>query len=257
MVHRHLESWKPPIFTFGNATSPAAVIRRFFDLQAGSIWRDLTVLLHSSSGTVLDVGCGAQPYRGLLPPSVSYIGIDTSDAKENFGYEIPDTRYFQGAIWPVDDGSIDTVLCTETLEHILKPKQFLLEAARCLKSGGNLILTVPFSARWHYIPHDYWRYTPSSIEYLLKENGFENVEVYARGGALTVACYKCIALLLPLLLPQTSKLIVKWSLRLAGMVFMPLLIILAGMGTLSLNGSGGDDCLGYTVIARRVLEESQ
>lgn len=255
MVHRHAERWKPPVFTSGNAESVGAVIRRFFDLQAGSIWRDLKVILGSTAGTVLDVGCGAQPYRGLLPSEVSYIGIDTADAKANFGYEIPDTRYFDGTIWPVEDASVDTVLCTETLEHILQPKQFLLEAGRCLKPGGQLVMTVPFAARWHYIPFDYWRYTPSGLEHLLVKSGFGEVEVYARGGVVTVACYKCMALILPLLLPQTANLLLKWCLRLFGLLFIPLLILLAALGTLSLNGQGGDDCLGYTALAKRKTEE--
>ena len=69
---------------------------------------------------------------------------------------MPDTKYYQGTRWPIADGSVDLVLCTETLEHVPEPSGFLDEAFRCLTHDGRLLVTVPFSARWHYIPHDYW-----------------------------------------------------------------------------------------------------
>ena len=155
-------------------------------------------------GTLVDVGCGAQPYRSLLHPTVEYIGIDIAEAEERFGYLNADTRYFTGDTWPVDDATADTLLATELLEHVVDPSVFMREAHRSLKPGGKLILTVPFAARWHFIPHDYWRFTPSSLELLLGENGFENPRIYARGNELTVASYKTMALILPLLFPQHS-----------------------------------------------------
>src|SRR5205823_816394 len=104
-------------------------------------------LLPPRRGTLLDVGCGAQPYRPLLSAEVVYIGLDTADAKGHFGYETPDTRYYAGDTWPVADEEADTVLCTETLEHVREPRPFLAEAYRCLRPGGSLLLTVPFAAR--------------------------------------------------------------------------------------------------------------
>jgi len=37
--------------------------------------------------------------------------------------------------------------------------------------------------------------------------------------------------------------------RLLGLVFVPALIVLAIVANLSLRAEGGDDCLGYTVVA--------
>lgn len=72
LVHCASEQWRPPMFhpTVTGWQEFASAIRRFFDLQAGSIWNDLAVVLPKVRGTLLDVGCGAQPYRGLLlsPP---------------------------------------------------------------------------------------------------------------------------------------------------------------------------------------------
>ena len=253
MVEAASESWRPQLFgeTTTRLSRLLVAARRFFDVQAGSAWRDLRGVLPSLRGTVLDVGCGAQPFRSLVNPHATYQGIDTDEAKAHFGYEMPNTTYFSGDIWPVVTGSANVVLCTETLEHVFDTRRFLGEAARCLAPGGTLLLTVPFAARWHFIPYDYWRFTPSSLNQLLAAAGFQNVGVYARGNACTVACYKLMTLLLLLLMPQTASRISRFLLRLAGVVFLPLFVLLAVAANLSLGGRGGDDCLGYTVLAVR------
>jgi SAM-dependent methyltransferase len=247
------EHWQPPPFTRldGPTSRAIASVRRLLDVQASSIWSDLAGELKTVRGTLLDVGCGAQPYRTLVPASVQYIGIDSADAKERFGYDIPDTKYFTGNRWPVGDVIADTVLCTETLEHVLDPLDFLAEAMRSLRPGGRLILTVPFAARWHYVPFDYWRFTPSGLKHLLHKSGFTNVEVYRRGNALTVACYKVIALILPLLMPPREGFMHRFVMRAGGLVLSPLLAASVAVARLSLLQDGGDDCLGYTVLARR------
>ena len=207
LVNRTTDSWRPPTFhqPVTRRDRVRNMIRRFFDLQAGSIWRDVAVELPKVRGRLLDVGCGAQPYRELLPTDVVYLGIDTIDAKRNFGYNSSDTVYYAGHIWPVEAESIDVVLCTEALEHVPEPAAFLREMHRCLRPGGRAILTVPFAVRWHFIPHDYWRFTPTGLNRLLQQACFTDIRVYARGNALTVACYKGEALILPFLFPQDGS----------------------------------------------------
>ncbi len=68
---------------------------------------------------------------------MAYRGIDTSDAKARFGYDVPDTHYFEGKDWGVEDGSFDTALCTEVLEHIPDPAAFLpAPTAACVRGGA-------------------------------------------------------------------------------------------------------------------------
>jgi SAM-dependent methyltransferase len=252
MVDATSETWRPQLFvaTTSRLSLLLAAVRRFFDIQAGSAWRDLSAVLPSLQGTVLDVGCGAQPFRSLINPHATYLGIDTDGAKAHFGYEMPNTTYFSGDVWPVADSSVDVVLCTETLEHVLDTRRFLTEASRCVAAGGTLLLTIPFAARWHFIPYDYWRFTPSSLNYLVTATGFHSVRVYARGNAYTVACYKVMTLLLLLLMPQTASKVLGLLLRLVGLVFLPFFVLLAVVANVSLS-YGGDDCLGYTVLAIR------
>jgi hypothetical protein len=120
---------------------------------------------------------------------------------------------------------------------------------RCLRPGGRLILTVPFAARWHYIPHDYWRFTPSGVRLLLDRAGFTDVAVFGRGNERTVACYKLLSLLLPMAFPQDDP----GSLRMhpVAVLVLPLIVVLAVIGNRSLRLPQGDDCLGYTVFATR------
>ncbi len=53
-------------------------LRRFLDLQYASIYRDIAFLARRMRGDVLDVGCGAQPFRHLLAGKCIYRGIDSS-----------------------------------------------------------------------------------------------------------------------------------------------------------------------------------
>lgn len=245
------EHWRPPTHRAGPSvlTRGVAVLRRFFDIQEASIWRDLARLLPTVTGTVVDVGCGAQPFRRLLPEGTSYCGIDRADAKAHFGYAVPGVVYYEGDQWPLEDSAADVVLCTEVLEHVFDSAAFLDEARRCLRANGALLLTVPFAARWHYTPHDYWRFTPSSLTLLLGRAGFDDVRVYQRGNPVTVAAYKAMALLLPIVMPQTSHTALRVALLVPGVLAMPLLAGLALLAQLSLSFDYGDDCLGYTVLA--------
>lgn len=228
-------------------------LRRFADLQFGSIWRDLVVLLPEVRGALADVGCGGQPFRDLLHPEVRYIGVDIAAADEKFGYEAPDTRLIRGELLPLADGEVATVLCTETLEHVLEPRPFLRELARSLVPGGRLILTVPFAARWHFIPYDYWRYTPSGLGKLLAEAGFGDVRIYARGGALAVAAYKVLGLVLLWLAGRGGQGVAGLPWRVLGVCLLPLSITAMVAGNLGIRYPGpGEDTLGYTVLARKV-----
>ena len=70
------------------------------------------------------------------------------------------------------------------------------------------------------------------------------------GNPLTVACYKVMALNLMLLLGSDERRpsVLK---RVLGVALLPLLGVVAGVANLSLSQDWGDDCLGYTVTARR------
>ncbi len=186
-----------------------------------------------------------------MGPQLRYRAIDIKSSLAAFGYHASDAVYFDGDQWPVATNSVDTVLCTEVAEHLYEPGVLFAESFRCLKKSGRLVLTVPFAARWHFIPHDFWRFTPSSLDRLLGNAGFKNLRIYARGNALTVLCYKALSLLLPpLVAPRESR--TKSLLWITlGITFLPVTLLAASVGAMSLKMQGGNDCLGYTVLAER------
>jgi SAM-dependent methyltransferase len=82
----------------------------------------------------------------------------------------------------VADGSIDSCLLTEVLEHCPDGLAVLKEISRVLKPGGFLFLTVPFIWPMHTVPHDEYRYTPFALRRLLERSGFPDPEIEATGG---------------------------------------------------------------------------
>ncbi len=110
---------------------------------------------------------------------------------------------------------------------------------------------MPFAARWHFVPYDYWRPTPSALDYLLRGAGLVDVGVYGRGNQLTVACYKGMAFVFSLLSPQPSNAAFEWLCRALGALGLPVMVALAVLANLTMGWQGAVDFLGFTVTARR------
>jgi glycosyltransferase involved in cell wall biosynthesis len=133
-------------------------------------------------GTLLDVGCGIMPYRGILTRSPSrvtrYLGMDIET--EIYRAEV-DLRW-DGTTIPLEDASVDCAMATEVLEHCPEPLVVLKEIRRVLKPGGTFFFTVPYIWPLHDAPWDFYRYTPFALERLLAQAGFEGTEIKALGG---------------------------------------------------------------------------
>lgn len=228
-------------------------LRMVVDLQTRSIHRDLRRQLAGCKGRLLDVGCGNSPFRHLLDPqTTTYQGLDVAVAAE-FGYTNPDVLYYDGSAMPFPDASFDTVLCTEVLEHVPDPAVLINEILRVLKPGGHLVLTIPWSARFHYQPHDYHRYTPSMLTRLFAD--FAALSIRARGTDFSaiaskwvVACARHV-----LALPPTSfRRCCALPFRLGFLACaLPALVPLLALGHAGVCWSLGStaDPLGYTLTA--------
>jgi SAM-dependent methyltransferase len=220
-------------------------MRTIMDMQVSSVYRDLRAWLRKRNGTLLEVGCGAQPYRHLVPAACSYTGLDWEQSEAHFNYRLPDTIYYSGEQFPFEDGSFDNLFHTEVLEHVYHAAKFLAECRRVLKPSGMMFFTVPFQARYHYIPHDFFRYTPAALERMLTEAGFHDIEIRPRGSDITVAANKCISVFYRWLRSGPAGII-------AGILLCPLALPILVIGWLTIRIPVGsyDDTLGYTVIAR-------
>ncbi len=133
-------------------------------------------LVAHARGTLLDVGCGEKPFEGHAPRVERWIGLD---ADSNSRADVHGTVF---AI-PLPDASVDTVLCTQVLEHVDDPARALAEMARVLRPGGALILTVPQYWPLHEEPYDFFRYTELGLRKLFAGAGLrvELLEGQGRG----------------------------------------------------------------------------
>ena len=225
------------------------LMRCLFDLQLLTILLFLNRALSSCRGRLLDVGAGEAPWRELMPERVEYVGVD-ADLSGEFGMRhLPDVTYYDGKRLPYDDNSFDHVLCTEVLEHIPNPATFLIDLKRVLRQGGTLILTVPWSARIHHLPHDYGRFTRFGLVALMESTGFSGVTIEERGNDIAVIANKLLVLTVRLLRPS-GLLNCFWAWPLAAML-APIVVIFLGAAHVALFSNAGsrEDPLGYGLIA--------
>lgn len=222
--------------------------RMLLDLQLLTIYRQVKKTLPSFRGDVLDIGCGQSPYRVFLDESkTKYFGIDVQQA-DAFGYNNPDITFFDGKNIPFENEKFNGIICTEVLEHVEEYQYLINEIHRTTKTDASILVTVPWSARYHYIPYDYFRYTPSSLKTMFA--GFRDVTIKPRGGDTAVITSKIVILFARGLVP-----VKKWRIVFVPfyLVALPILFISVAVAHLSLwlDKGSKDDPLGYTVICKK------
>jgi len=148
-----------------------------------SILNAITIQLNNFHGKLLDVGCGQMPYKSLVTSSPSkvaeYIGLDFENNAIHDNQ--PDITWINDKI-PLNDNSIDCVLCTEVFEHCSDVEKVMKEIFRVLKPNGVLFFTVPFLWPLHEVPYDHYRYTPFSLRHHLTQCYFTEIVLKPMGG---------------------------------------------------------------------------
>jgi len=140
-------------------------------------------------GRLLDVGCGSRPFALVYDRLVD----------ESLGTEVPFSPYGTGQAdvlcfaesLPFPRECFDTVLLTEVLEHTLRPMTVLTECARVVRSGGHVLVSVPFMYPLHGWPHDYWRFTQYGLLRACRQAGLEPIQIRTKGGPGAVLVSFC------------------------------------------------------------------
>ena len=247
---RSQEDFKP----FPNRVARGPTWRVSFFLQRVVNFQLLTIYLHmrdflaQARGTVMDVGCGDCVYKNFLDPSVRYVGLDI-DSAENFDYgKQSEIVRFDGNTIPFPDESVDNIICSEVLEHVSHPETLIGEMRRVMKPGAKAFVTIPWSARFHYIPHDYARYTPTKLRELF--SAFTIDAIAPRGSDISVIGNKFIVFSARQVLCNGK--IIYWKLPLILLLspFLALALVW-GLVSVAFNWGSTDDPLGYTIRVRK------
>lgn len=157
-------------------------LRERLDLHRRAVlaFAQATAVSLPEGARVLDAGAGESPYRDLFAHT-RRVALDDRRGDRAWDYGgldvVGDLRRI-----PFRDGAFDAVFCTETLEHLTDPQDFLNEAARVLRRGGRLHLTAPLTFREHQEPHDYFRYTRHGVRLLVERAGLRPVSIAPEGG---------------------------------------------------------------------------
>ena len=135
---------------------------------------------------ILEVGCGIGNLTGLLLSQGRVIAADVNE-----GYlRIVESKFRSHVhlqdlfLWDIQKASpkelnsvIDTIVCSNVLEHVEEEGPVLQNLYRLLPAGGNLIVLVPafqwlFNALDRELGH-YRRYGKKELRQKLIENGFK------------------------------------------------------------------------------------
>jgi SAM-dependent methyltransferase len=167
--------------------------RGWVDLEQTSLLDAMNEAKNHAHGRLLDVGCGDRPYEEMFRERVTeYVGVEYEESHHG---SVSATKsradvVYHGDKLPFADGSFDTVLTTQTAEHVPDPTAFFRELTRVLNENGTLIMTVPFSYRVHAHPHDYHRFTRFALARYAELNGLRVDVLRERGGMWSVVGQK-------------------------------------------------------------------
>ena len=142
-------------------------------------------------GRILDVGCGEQPFAPLLAAAgdaLTHLEFD----RRRFAATPPGRMGGRPRPAVSREGSFQTVVSFQVLEHVPRPALMVEEMARVLAPGGRLIVTAPHMWGVHEEPRDYFRFTGFGLRQLAGDAGLEVADVQALAGYwVTAAARAC------------------------------------------------------------------
>ncbi len=160
--------------------------------------------------TIVDLGCGPGQLAiqlGRLRPQAHLVGVDPTDeilrrARENasrarlLNFEV---RQGSAEELPVESGSVDLVISQSSFHEWEDPQKGLAEIIRILRPGGCLILkdyNLDWLSGWKGVllgrlhPLHMFKFGAQEVTVLLKQAGFERIEVRSSGLQYLVCAYK-------------------------------------------------------------------
>lgn len=162
--------------------------------------------------SVLDFGCGTTPYRPLVEGyGARYLGADIADNG------LAEIHLDELGCLPVNGASIDVVLSSQVLEHVIDVATYLNECWRVLKDDGILLLSTHGMWVYHPFPYDVRRWTWWGLRHEIETRSFDVISCQGIVGPLAYTTQLRLQLVRGLLY-QFGK---------VGQVFVPLICALS------------------------------
>jgi SAM-dependent methyltransferase len=134
----------------------------------------------SKDDYVLDYGCGG----GFLLDQLACkkkIGFEINNIakkylRENFKFSVVDKMI------ELEDNSLDLVISNHCLEHVSNPINVISQLYNKIKKNGKIVIYVPHD-KYNYrfsnsdIDNHYYSFSPSNLGNIIKECGFEIIEL--------------------------------------------------------------------------------
>jgi len=163
--------WARPVITDWSYISLKALARQVRTFAS--------MVEKENARSLLDLGCGAKPYRPFFPHIEKYIGFDIAA-----GPEVD----VVGKNWdlPFANDEFDALLTTQVLEHTAKLLPTVQEIQRVVKTKGLIFVSAPLTYPEHGVPYDYYRFTRYGLLELFRD--FTVVHISSSGGFLSTLC---------------------------------------------------------------------
>jgi len=109
-----------------------------------------------NANSILDVGCGkGWVAKEFLPKGKKVFSLDISVTNPAIINKLHSSKNHYGITadsfhLPFDDQSVDCIIASEIIEHVIDPAGFVKELFRVVKKGGSLIITTPYKEKIIY-----------------------------------------------------------------------------------------------------------
>lgn len=132
---------------------------------------------HAFCKTLIDKYCKDKKFSTLIEigGSVAQNCSTILCADEYYNVDIKDNTKIPTIVCdctkkiPLPSNSVDFVFSNDTFEHLEKPWVTASEITRILRKGGYTFIGTLFSWRYHPVPGDHYRFTPSGLCALFPE----------------------------------------------------------------------------------------
>lgn len=159
--------------------------------------------------TLLDLGCGYKPFKGLLTNVAiqKYTGVDFDTTRSAADIVAPVDDL------PLDDHSFDAIIASEVFEHTLNLDKAINELRRVAKNGALVYISTPFMFPEHGTPFDFQRMTRYKYQDLFRHD--EILSITPTNSSLATpfllfnVCWENITLLK--MIPVLAQLVYLWN----------------------------------------------